>query len=92
MDGKGPVPKTACVVDDICVTGDTPAEHYSNLTELLSWLYSAGLKLNPKKCKFYQDEVKFLAKIIDKNGQRIDPDSVAAIINMPKPTDKQTLR
>ena len=27
-----------------------------------------------------------------KNGQRIDPDSVAAIVNMPKPTDKQTLR
>ena len=92
MDGKGPVAGTACVVDDICVTGATPAEHFNNLKELLSRLHSAGLKLNPKKCKFYQKEVKFLGKIIDKNGQRIDSESVAAIVNMPQPTDKQSLR
>ena len=92
MDGKGPVPSTACIVDDICITGATPAEHFSNLTELLSRLHSAGLKLNPEKCKFYQKEVKFLGKIIDKNGQRIDSESVAAIVNMPQPTDKQSLR
>ena len=91
-DGKGPIPNCVCVVDDICVTGATPAEHFSNLTELLSRLHSAGLKLNPKKCKFYQKEVKFLGKIIDKNGQRLDPSAVAAIVNMPQPTDKQTLR
>ena len=91
-DGKGPIANCACVVDDICVTGATPAEHFSNLTELLRRLQSAGLKLNPKKCKFYQKEVKFLGKIIDKNGQRIDPSAVAAIVNMPQPTDKQTLR
>ena len=91
-DGKGPIPNCACVVDDICVTGATPAEHYSNLTELLHRLQSAGLKLNPKKCKFYQNEVRFLGKIIDKNGQRIDPNAVAAIVNMPQPTDKHTLR
>ena len=89
-DGKGPIANCACVVDDICVTGATPAEHFSNLTELLRRLQSAGLKLNPKKCKLYQKEVKFLGKIIDKNGQRIDPSAVAAIVNMPQPTDKQT--
>ncbi|CAL4123740.1 unnamed protein product [Meganyctiphanes norvegica] len=91
-DGKGPIPNCVCVVDDICVTGATPAEHFSNLTEILSRLHSAGLKLNRKKCKFYQTEVKFLGKIIDKNGQRLDPGSVAAIVNMPQPKDKQALR
>ena len=91
-DGKGPIPNCVCVVDDICVTGATPAEHFGNLTELLSRLHSAGLKLNPKKCKFYQKEVKFLGKIIDRSGQRLDPSSVAAIVNMPQPKDKQTLR
>ena len=45
-----------------------------------------------QKCKFYQKEVKFLGKIIDKNGQRVNPNNVAAIVNMPAPKDKQTLR
>ena len=91
-DGRGPIPNTACVVDDICVTGATPEEHFANLTELLSRLEAAGLKLNREKCKFYQKEVKFLGKIIDKNGQRSDPETIEAIVNMPAPTDKHTLR
>ena len=91
-DGRGPIPNTACVVDDICVTGATPEEHFANLTELLSRLQAAGLKLNREKCKFYQKEVKYLGKIIDKNGQRSDPETIEAIVNMPAPTDKHTLR
>ena len=92
MDGRTPVPNTACIVDDICVTGATPQDHFNNLNELPSRLASAGLKLNSEKCKFYQHEVKFLGKIIDKDGQRVNPDNVAAILNMPSPKDKQTLR
>ena len=92
FDGKGPIPNTACVVDDICITGSTPQEHFSNLIELFKRLSAAGLKLNRDKCKFYQKEVKFLGKIIDRNGQRIDPATVDAILNMPAPTDKHKLR
>ena len=92
MEGKGPVPSTACVVDDICTTGLTPQEHFDNLVELLSRLHTAGVKLNKDKCKFYQTEVKFLGKIIDKDGKRMDPGSVEAIVNMPAPSDKHTLR
>ena len=92
MDGKPPVPSTACIVDDICITGANPQEHFANLSELLLRLREAGLKLNKDKCKFYQTSVKFLGKIIDKNGQRMDPAAVDAIVNMPAPTDKHTLR
>ena len=92
MDDKGPIPSTVCVVDDICTTAETSQEHFANFIELLSRLHAAGLKLNKDKCKFYQKEVKFLGKIIDKNGQRIDPAAVEAIVNMPAPTNKHTLR
>ena len=92
MNDKGPIPSTACIVDDICTTGSNPQEHFANLTELLSRLHAAGLKLNKEKCKFYQPSVKFLGKIINKNGQHIDPDAVSAIVNMPVPVDKSTLR
>ena len=59
--GRGPV-KAACVVDDVCVTGDTPEEHFENLHEFIYRLYAAGLKANIKKYKFYEDEVKFLGQ------------------------------
>ena len=91
MDGKSPVPSTACVADDICTTGSNPQDHFDHLAELLYRLHAAGLKLNKNKCKFYQSSLKFLGKIIDKNGQHIDPASVAAIVNMPRPTDKHTV-
>ena len=43
--GRGPV-KAACVVDDVCVTGDSPSEHFENLHEFVYRLYAAGLKAN----------------------------------------------
>ena len=92
MDGRSPIPSTACMMDDICTTGFNPYQHFDNLAELLYRLYAAGLKLNKDKCKFYQSEVKFLGKIIDKDGIRLNPDAVSAIVNMPAPTDANTLR
>ena len=92
MNGKAPIPNTVCVVDDICVTGATPDEHFNNLTELFTRLSDAGLRLNKDKCKFYQDEVKFLGKIINKDGQRMDPAITQAIVDMPAPKNKHTLR
>ena len=91
FDGRGPV-KAACVVDDVCVTGDTPQEHFDNLHEFVYRLYAAGLKANIKKCKFYQDEVKFLGKIVDRDGIKLNPATTEAIVNMPVPDDKSKLR
>ena len=82
----------ACMVDDVCVTGATAKEHFENLHEFIYRLYAAGLKANIKKCKFYQDEVKFLGKIVDKEGVRLDPATTEAILKMPDPSDKGKLR
>ena len=74
------------------MTGDTPSEHFENLHEFIYRLYAAGLKANINKCKFYQDEVKFLGKIVDKDGVRLDPATTEAIVKMPVPDDKSKLR
>ena len=91
MDGRGPV-SAACMVDDVCVTGETPKEHFENLHEFVYRLYAAGLKANIQKCKFYQNEVKFLGKIVDRDGIRLDPSTTDAILRMPPPDDKKKLR
>ena len=91
MDGHLPIPSTACMVDDVCVTGASAQEHFENLHEFVYRLYAAGFKANMSKCTFYKEEVKFLGKIIDRNGIRLDPVTTSAITNMSTPTDKHTL-
>ena len=91
FNGKGPV-QCAQMVDDICISGKSPKEHFDNLSELLYRLYACGLKANLNKCTFYRDEVKFLGKIVDKRGVRLDPATTAAILHMPSPGDKSKLR
>ena len=91
MNGRGPV-EAACMVDDVCVTGKSPREHFENLHEFIYRLYAASLKANIKKCKLYQNEVKFLGKIVDRDGIRLDPSTTDAIVKMPSPDDKHKLR
>ena len=90
-NGKGPL-LCAQMVDDLCISGDSPREHFENLAELLYRFYACGLKVNKDKCSFYQDEVKFLGKIVDSQGVRLDPSTTDAILNMPEPIDKSQLR
>ena len=44
------------------------------------------------KCTFYQREVKFLGKIVDHQGVRLDSATTDAILKMPEPSDKSQLR
>ena len=90
-NGRGPL-KCAQMVDDVCLSGANPKEHFENLAELLYRLYACGLKVNKDKCSFYQDEVKFLGKIVDSRGVRLDTATTDAILNMPAPVDKSQLR
>ena len=45
--GRGSVNATV-MVDDVCVTGRSPKEHFENLHELVYRLYAAGLKADRK--------------------------------------------
>ena len=52
MDGRSPISSTACIVDDVCVSGDTPQQHFDNFHELIYRLYAAGLKANLPNVNF----------------------------------------
>ncbi len=44
-------------------------------------MWVAGLKANIDKCKFYQNEVRFLGKIISRDGIRLDESTTDAILS-----------
>ncbi|GBM42500.1 Retrovirus-related Pol polyprotein from transposon 297 [Araneus ventricosus] len=72
-----------CLVylDDIIIVGRTFEEHLNNLRKVFQRLQKANLKLNRKKCRFFQREVAYLGHIISEEGVKTDPEKIKAVVN-----------
>ena len=55
-------------LDDLCVIGTSFEDHLENLRQVLERFREFGLKLKPKKCELFKDEVEFLGRKIGKKG------------------------
>ena len=86
------IPMVVCRVDDILVSGKTDQEHLRNLTEVLSRLENAGLRLKLAKCQFTQPSVEYLGYRVDADGLHAIDKKVEAIRNAPAPANQQQLR
>ena len=81
------------VADDFVVIGfgdtvkEAGANHDRNLAALLSRCEQSNVKLNPDKIKFKQDTVPFIGHLATKEGLRVDPEKVRAVLEMPVPKD-----
>lgn len=53
-----------CYVDDIIVFSKNHMEYWKHMLELFKRLEELGLKLHPRKCKFYQDKVQYLGHMM----------------------------
>lgn len=80
------------IADDIVVFGKTEQEHDQNLHEMIKRCVETGLKLNPKKCRIKQKQIKFYGVIITQDGVKPDPSKVAAIRNMKAPENEKELQ
>ena len=93
------VPGLAIVADDLLVCGyrdtmqDAIQNHNHNLTKLLDRCCQKNLKLNRKKVQLCKMEVPYIGHLLTAGGVKSDPSKVAAIVNMPRPTNvKETQR
>ncbi|GBM57276.1 Transposon Ty3-I Gag-Pol polyprotein [Araneus ventricosus] len=84
----------ACLVylDDIIIVGQTFEEHLNNLRKVFQRLQKANLKLNPKKCRFFQREVAYLGHVISAEGVKTDPENIKAVVDWPRPDKIHDLR
>ena len=85
-------PHAFAYLDDIIITAATLEQHFDVLREVLKRLRDACLRINPEKCEFFKDEVKYLGHLVTREGIRTDPDKVAAVRNLPAPTTVRELR
>ncbi|CAK1598289.1 unnamed protein product [Parnassius mnemosyne] len=86
------IEKVEVFLDDLIIGSSNEREHLQILETVLSRLHKNGMKLRKDKCLFMVDEVKYLGYIISKDGIKVDPDKVAAIVKIPRPKDVSDLR
>lgn len=55
-------------LDDILVLGRDFKKHLNNITDVLKRFRSYGLKLKPKKCVLFKQEVEFLGRTVNRSG------------------------
>ena len=80
------------VVDDLLIHGTDLEDHDRKLAQVLDRCREVNLKLNPSKCKFRVSRVSYVGHILSDQGVLPDPDKVAAITDMPQPTEIKGLQ
>ncbi len=69
------------------VYSDTVEEHQIHLQIMFERLKVHGLRLHLKKCKFFQESVKYLGHVIYPGGLGVQQAKVEAIACISRPTD-----
>ena len=67
-----------CYVDDVVIATPTLEDHTERLDA--SYMKEAGLKCKPSKCKILRDSIQYLGRLVDKHGDRPDPEAVEAVL------------
>ncbi|KAI9565214.1 putative uncharacterized protein K02A2.6-like [Daphnia sinensis] len=78
--------------DDFFVWGETIEEHNSQLEALFQRCVKVNLKLNKRKCKFLQPELKFIGHIFGNQTLKPDPEKISAIVSFQRPQCKQDIQ
>ena len=79
-------------IDDILVASSSEKEHLEHLRVLFKRLTQYGVVLNPAKCVFGQENVRFLGYLVSADGTRPLPEKVQSLLEFPRPYTVKKLR
>uniref|UniRef100_H3H5Q5 Reverse transcriptase domain-containing protein n=1 Tax=Phytophthora ramorum TaxID=164328 RepID=H3H5Q5_PHYRM len=79
-------------IDDLLAYADTVMDLMDAIEAILKQLDKFGFKLNPRKCKLFQTEIKWCGRIINKDGVGHDPDRIQALQKIPPPANAAELQ
>ncbi|XP_055706053.1 uncharacterized protein K02A2.6-like isoform X1 [Phlebotomus papatasi] len=86
------IPKTAAYIDDIIVGGSSKEECRNNLIKVLERLSNFNVKVNKKKCVFFQENVEFLGHVLSGEGVRPMKSKLIEIDQAQRPRDVTSLK
>eukprot|EP00253_Pinus_taeda_P021010 PITA_21010 len=79
-------------LDDLTPFSKSDQEHLKHLRQIFMTCRKYGISLNPKKSLFALKEGKLIGHIISKDGIRIDPEIIQAILQIPYPRNIKELQ
>eukprot|EP00253_Pinus_taeda_P009819 PITA_09819 len=79
-------------LDDLTPFSKFDQEHLKHLRQIFITCRKYDISLNPKKSLFGLEEGKLLGHIISKDGIRIDPERIQAILQIPYPRNIKELQ
>ncbi|MEE8207995.1 MAG: RNase H-like domain-containing protein, partial [Nitrosomonadaceae bacterium] len=86
------LPGILTIADDILTHGQSETEHDEHLLTLLETARMNHLCLNPQKMQFKSEDCKFFGHYLTPDGLKVDPEKVAAIVEMDQPQTVPDLR
>jgi transposase InsO family protein len=79
-------------IDDILIYSNSLSEHRKHVRLVLERLRDAGLQCDIRKCKFHANEVTYLGLIVTREGIKMDPTKVEAIMSWESPENVHDVR
>jgi hypothetical protein len=79
-------------VDDLNVHSESWEEHLQHLGIVLYKLREVNLKLNPNKCCFAAKSITFLGHVVSKEGTKLDPSKIEAVLHFSQPKTVTNVR
>jgi len=73
-------------IDDILIYSNSLEEHHEHVKKVLKKLLENNLYIKLEKCEFDVPETAFLGYIISRDGLKVDPNKIKAILDWPAPT------
>ncbi|NXV39507.1 POLY protein, partial [Rissa tridactyla] len=75
-------------VDDVLVSGEEEGRVKEATNELLNFLGQQGLRVSKTKLQYVETEVKYLGHLVSEGSQKIDPERIKGIVDLPLPKTK----
>ncbi|KAI3670108.1 hypothetical protein L6452_41749 [Arctium lappa] len=79
-------------IDDILVYSRSESEHEQHLREVLEVLRKGRLYAKFSKCDFWLKEVQFMGHVVTRDGVKVDPSKIEAMMNWEPPKSPSEIR
>jgi hypothetical protein len=79
-------------LDDLTIYSKSRLDHFGHLRKVLMRCRKFGISSNPSKSIFIVTKGKLLGHIVSDSGINIDPERIAAILNLITPTSKKEVQ
>lgn len=69
-------------LDDVLVYSPNFESHLEAVRAVLRRLGEKGIKLKPRKCVLFRNEVRFLGQLVGESGHKMDPADLEAVVSL----------